>query len=391
MRRKGFTLIELLAVIVILAILALITVPIVLKLVNNARKDSAVRSAENYLDGVKKAVMNDAINSEVEIEECEVQRSGDVICNGNLPLTIDVDGKKPSSGTISFVSGSISDVSDLRFGKYFISGPVEEMTASTKSATEAREDGVYMVGDKVTYKGEKYYVIKKSPVNEEYVTLLKMFPLTVEEVATYGVGEDGTNHVNVYTYDRQGSPNERGGFGIVAWYSSETCRYMGYQCDNGCYERYEMSGCKTNYDESDIKVIVDNWARNTLNMDDLKKIDGYKVRLLTSKDALNNLKFSTEASGYSSTSAYYMTNKTPKWVRGNDYYYWLMDAYEDGRASVLMIGYSDIYGQKVYSNDRYGAGAIRPVINLNKDALQSNTQQSNQENESQSEPQSENP
>ena len=117
MRKKGFTLIELLAVIVILAILALITVPIVLKLVNNARRDSSVRSAENYLDGVKKAVMNDAINSEAEIDECEIQSDGNLICNGNVPLTIDVDGKKPTSGTINFSGGTISDVTDIRFGK----------------------------------------------------------------------------------------------------------------------------------------------------------------------------------------------------------------------------------------------------------------------------------
>ena len=120
MRKKGFTLIELLAVIVILAILALITVPIVLKLVNNARRDSSVRSAENYLDGVKKAVMNDAINSEAEIDECEIQSDGNLICNGNVPLTIDVDGKKPTSGTINFSGGTISDVTDIRFGKYYI-------------------------------------------------------------------------------------------------------------------------------------------------------------------------------------------------------------------------------------------------------------------------------
>ena len=44
--KKGFTLIELLAVIVILAIIALIATPIILGIINYARKESNERSAE---------------------------------------------------------------------------------------------------------------------------------------------------------------------------------------------------------------------------------------------------------------------------------------------------------------------------------------------------------
>ena len=40
MNKKGFTLIELLAVIVILAIIALIATPIILGVIDNARKNS---------------------------------------------------------------------------------------------------------------------------------------------------------------------------------------------------------------------------------------------------------------------------------------------------------------------------------------------------------------
>ena len=152
MKRKGFTLIELLAVIVILAILALITVPIVLKLVNNARKDSAVRSAENYLDGVKKAVMNDSMNSEVEFDYCEVQSNGNILCNEKYNMQVDVDGTKPIKGTINFGGGTISDVEDLKFGKYYISGELNSLVAGTKSSEQDREESEFLVGDKVTYK-----------------------------------------------------------------------------------------------------------------------------------------------------------------------------------------------------------------------------------------------
>lgn len=55
MRNKGFTLIELLAVIVILAIIALIATPIILGIINDARKSAKERSAELVYTGVEYA------------------------------------------------------------------------------------------------------------------------------------------------------------------------------------------------------------------------------------------------------------------------------------------------------------------------------------------------
>ena len=53
--KKGFTLIELLAIIVILAIIAVITVPIILNIIENARKGAARNSALGYADAIKLA------------------------------------------------------------------------------------------------------------------------------------------------------------------------------------------------------------------------------------------------------------------------------------------------------------------------------------------------
>ncbi|MBP3461255.1 MAG: prepilin-type N-terminal cleavage/methylation domain-containing protein, partial [Bacilli bacterium] len=53
MKNKGFTLIELLAVIVILAIIALIATPIILNMINDARKSASVDSAYGYIEAIE--------------------------------------------------------------------------------------------------------------------------------------------------------------------------------------------------------------------------------------------------------------------------------------------------------------------------------------------------
>ncbi len=51
--RKGFTLIELLAVIVVLGVILLIAVPTVISTITDARKDSFLRSLDQYVDMVR--------------------------------------------------------------------------------------------------------------------------------------------------------------------------------------------------------------------------------------------------------------------------------------------------------------------------------------------------
>ena len=55
LNKKGFTLIELLAIIVILAIIAVITVPIILNIIENARKGAAKNSVIGYGKAVELA------------------------------------------------------------------------------------------------------------------------------------------------------------------------------------------------------------------------------------------------------------------------------------------------------------------------------------------------
>lgn len=65
--KKGFTLIELLAVIVILAVIALITTPIVLNLINDAKESANLRSVEAYAKALEYGVIQYEYNNNGEL------------------------------------------------------------------------------------------------------------------------------------------------------------------------------------------------------------------------------------------------------------------------------------------------------------------------------------
>ena len=63
-KQKGFTLIELLAIIVILAIIAVITVPIILNVIDNAKRGTAKDSAYGYKDAINKYYVSGMLEDE---------------------------------------------------------------------------------------------------------------------------------------------------------------------------------------------------------------------------------------------------------------------------------------------------------------------------------------
>ena len=68
MRKKGFTLIELLAVIVLLAIVMLVSSPIVLNIINNSKNKATLRSAEMYVKALENSLGNIMLD-EIQIED----------------------------------------------------------------------------------------------------------------------------------------------------------------------------------------------------------------------------------------------------------------------------------------------------------------------------------
>ena len=93
--KSGFTLVELLAVIVILAIIAVIATPIILGVIETAKKGAAEQSAYGYIDAVEKQIAINQINN---------KNTSLVPMNGVVSVidlsSVEVKGQKPSDGVI---------------------------------------------------------------------------------------------------------------------------------------------------------------------------------------------------------------------------------------------------------------------------------------------------
>ena len=103
-KQKGFTLIELLAIIVILAIIAVITVPIILNVIDNAKKGTAKDSAYGYKDAINKYYVSGMLEDE------SIKLSGDYnIVDGKLgEYDIPFSGTKPTSGYLTFENNALT-------------------------------------------------------------------------------------------------------------------------------------------------------------------------------------------------------------------------------------------------------------------------------------------
>ena len=127
--KKGFTLIELLAVIVILAVIALIATPLILGVVEKAKKGAAEQGVNGYLDAIDKQKVINQMNSDDtdDINEYVYDLPFDSKYN------IKVKGKTPSKGWV--------EVTKKGTGRYsvVIGDYVVTYDGTTKTVTKGTE------------------------------------------------------------------------------------------------------------------------------------------------------------------------------------------------------------------------------------------------------------
>lgn len=184
MRKKknnAFTLIELLAIIVILAIIAVITVPIILNIIENAKKGAAASSANGYKDGVEKYYISRLF---------ENSNTQDTILNGMYSVSegklnnidIPTEGTKPTSGFLNYEKNVLKSAC-LLIDNYVIEYNGEKFNATdrTKCPTiilvnDSDNNNEISFGDEYLIGTEGFYVIDSDTNN---VTLLAKYNLNV--------------------------------------------------------------------------------------------------------------------------------------------------------------------------------------------------------------------
>ena len=200
--KQGFTLIELLAVIVILAVIALIATPIILNIIEDARKQSAKSSAELYVDGLIKQIASKNMINEFNPSSCTIS-NGNVTCDG-IELGYQANGKIPTSGTITLNNGKI-DSYLLTFDEYKVTKNGDTLLVSNANDKPCRvTDGSSSIDTEtaITCGTEKFHVISVNSntarlLTDENITLSTTNPVqTTTFTPTYFSD-------TIYWYDEQ--------------------------------------------------------------------------------------------------------------------------------------------------------------------------------------------
>ena len=181
------------------------------------------------------------------------------------------------------------------------------------------EYDTYSIGDKTTFAGSDWYVVKDSSTNEDYVTLIKENVLTSSELGSYAFSN-----------------------------GRDTARYSLLTVSD--------------YGSSTIKKAVDNYMNNYLDESKLKIINEYKIRIMSTDELTNNLGCTT-ATCSSSPNANWIYNS-------NIGHYWLMETNGQYAFFITTVGGISIDYQDGNGHSFSYGSHVRPVINLLKSAIE---------------------
>ena len=309
----------------ILAILALIVTPLVMNIIKKARISADKRSIDAYGRSIEIAIATYLLDEgkfPSSINELNIEYSGDEVACSTTQLNSD------SSVYLTGCRVAGRNV-DYKYGRD-LTPPIVTYIA-------------YSIGDRITYKGEYYRVIKDADEMDANVTVLKEEPLTIEQLR---------NYFSLLGFDkREGDSN------VTAVFDFEGYGGMRF-------------GENSNYASSDIKQIVDTWAEKNLTSNDLVSDEtGYSARLIKVEE-VRQIGYDWKPYCPTCENTWIKKSDIPSWLFDSNYAYWTMSAVNDsdrvyqGREN----GLSDY--DAMYCSPYGPSFAVRPVITIKKSALQ---------------------
>ncbi len=135
-KKKGFTLVELLAVIVILAIIALIATPIILNVINDAKKQAAKDSFYGYMDAIEKAIIVNDIDEE---EGFPTPDSNGCYNLKELNEKVNIKGTKPKiadDAKVCLKEGTTTSLTGVEIDGFTFIYDGKELTQTKNGTTE---------------------------------------------------------------------------------------------------------------------------------------------------------------------------------------------------------------------------------------------------------------
>ena len=365
MRNKGFTLIELLAVIVILAIIALIAVPIVVNIINDSKKESISRSVDLYIDHVQKVLAKEQMtNPTYTPDTCEIQ-DGDLKCfkgeeelttsNGTKILKVEMNGKKPSNGTIKINNNKISYKNVLLENIYHHMDEEGHKTTTTEEKS-SQEEQVITIGEDTTEEtGDTLVTIQSGPNKDKAIKKGTVITIGTENFYVYKYSNNIVYAIAKYNL-KVGGVYNNDNYSYTAYTSSEVTNLQDSEMRGWIDGQSEKKGTTpfsssevhgTNYSSYE-GSIVEGYVNEYKSKLEAIGAEIEEARLIT-KEELEGLGCSS--SGYTCSSA-------PSFIYSTSY--WSGSAYD-------AISVWGVYSNAYFSNYRYTYNydfGVRPVIGI---------------------------
>lgn len=158
MKNKGFTLIELLAVIILIGLIAVITIPKITKQVEDSKKNIAKSSAYSYKKAVNEYTLGQQLNKNIiELNGTYEINDDGYLYKGNNTIEVDFSGEKPKNGYLSYIDNDLQ-TGCITINKYKITFQNGEVSNVEKGeCNELAQEKIAQLNGEIKNDGAKYF------------------------------------------------------------------------------------------------------------------------------------------------------------------------------------------------------------------------------------------